>query len=77
MLRDKKLANYKTAEVLFKHVYNKLAYFKAPGWILFLENLPVTGTQKVLKHKIFSKTEHPLKRKEIIDFRKMKIRKPA
>ena len=77
VLRDKKLANYASAEVLFKHVYNKLAYFKAPGWMLFLENLPVAGTQKVLKHKIFSKKENPLKREEIIDFRKMKMRKPA
>src|SRR5207302_1829567 len=27
----------------------RLAYFKAPGWMLFVDRLPTTGTQKVQK----------------------------
>jgi len=32
---------------------DKLAYFKAPGWMLFMDRLPTTGTQKVQKTLIF------------------------
>jgi crotonobetaine/carnitine-CoA ligase len=31
----------------------QLAYYKTPGWIKFLDELPLTGTQKVQKHRIF------------------------
>lgn len=31
----------------------RLAYYKPPGWVYFIEDLPVTGTQKVQKHRIF------------------------
>jgi len=31
----------------------QLAYYKPPGWIYFVDELPVTGTQKVQKHRIF------------------------
>ena len=75
VLRKNKLSSYKTAKTLFNHVYNRLAYFKAPGWILFVEKLPITGTQKILKHNIFEKNENPLERPGIIDLRKLKIRK--
>ena len=37
------------------HVFTatRLAYFKTPGWIRFVDALPITGTQKVQKHMIF------------------------
>ena len=41
------------AERLADHCLERLAYFKAPGWVLFLERLPTTGTQKVQKAQIF------------------------
>ena len=40
------------AEVLFEHCIENLAYFKAPGYILFVETLPTTGTQKVQKTQL-------------------------
>ena len=40
----------------------RLAYFKAPGWILFVERLPTTGTQKVQKTQIFPRGEDPRRR---------------
>lgn len=41
------------AQSLHEHVGERLAYFKTPGWIYFVDALPVTGTQKVQKHRIF------------------------
>jgi crotonobetaine/carnitine-CoA ligase len=54
-------ADRATAEAIVDAARTKLAYFKLPGWIFFLENLPVTGTQKVQKHLLlpngFSESE--------------------
>lgn len=50
----------------------KLAYFKAPGWVLFLDRLPTTGTQKVQKTQIFPRGEDPRARAGCIDLRERK-----
>jgi crotonobetaine/carnitine-CoA ligase len=55
----------------------RLAYFKAPGWILFVERLPTTGTQKVQKAQIFPRGEDPRQRPGAIDLRERKRRPPA
>jgi len=52
----------------------RLAYFKAPGWILFVESLPRTGTQKVQKTQIFPKGEDPRRRPTALDLRERKKR---
>jgi crotonobetaine/carnitine-CoA ligase len=62
------------AEALFQQCNSKLAYFKAPGWILFLDKLPTTGTQKVQKTQIFKAGEDPRQRPGIIDLRARKRR---
>jgi hypothetical protein len=62
------------AEVLFEHCNARLAYFKAPGWLLFLERLPTTGTQKVQKTQIFAPGEDPRARHGIVDLRHRKRR---
>jgi crotonobetaine/carnitine-CoA ligase len=62
------------AEVLFERCNAKLAYFKAPGWVLFLDKLPTTGTQKVQKTQIFAPGEDPRQRAGIIDLRARKRR---
>ncbi len=41
------------AKTLHEQAAERLAYFKTPGWIYFVDALPITGTQKVQKHKIF------------------------
>jgi acyl-CoA synthetase (AMP-forming)/AMP-acid ligase II len=51
----------------------KMAYFKAPGWVLFLDTLPTTGTQKVQKTQIFPREEDP--RRRAIDVRDRKKRR--
>ena len=42
-----------TAEALQDMCLERLAYYKAPGYLLFLDTLPVTSTQKVQKVKLF------------------------
>ena len=35
------------AEVLTRHCLAELAYFKAPGWVAFVKELPLTLTNKI------------------------------
>jgi len=60
---------------LFEWCMERLAYFKAPGWILFLDALPTTGTQKVQKTQIFPRDEDPRRRPGAVDLRERKKRR--
>jgi crotonobetaine/carnitine-CoA ligase len=62
------------AERLADHCLERLAYFKAPGWVLFVERLPTTGTQKVQKAQIFPRGEDPRARPGALDLRGRKKR---
>lgn len=42
------------ALALHRFAADRLAYYKPPGWVYFTDELPVTGTQKVQKHRIFA-----------------------
>jgi len=53
----------------------KLAYFKAPGYVLFVPSLPTTGTQKVQKTEIFPRGEDPRRRPGVVDLRDRKRRR--
>jgi acyl-CoA synthetase (AMP-forming)/AMP-acid ligase II len=63
-----------TAERLVRWCLDRLAYFKAPGWILFVDSLPTTGTQKVQKAQIFPPGTDPRQQPGAIDLRAMKKR---
>jgi crotonobetaine/carnitine-CoA ligase len=63
------------AERLSDHCLERLAYFKAPGWVLFVESLPTTGTQKVQKAQIFPRGEDPRRRPGALDLRERKKRR--
>ncbi|MGE0310109.1 MAG: AMP-binding protein [Lautropia sp.] len=64
------------ARELFDHAFARLAYFKAPGWIVFLPGLPVTGTQKIAKHRIFGEGQDPRRLAGAHDLRALKRRQP-
>ncbi|MDP7546625.1 MAG: hypothetical protein QGF20_04965 [Alphaproteobacteria bacterium] len=49
-------------------------YYKAPGWLLFVDSLPTTGTQKIQKAQIFDAGEDPRENTAINDFRSLKKR---
>lgn len=63
--------------VLFDHCYAELAYFKTPGWILFVDTLPTTGTQKIQKHHIFAADVDPCSLPGARDMRARKKRNYA
>ena len=65
------------AHALFDWCFERLAYYKAPGWLLFVDVLPTTGTQKVQKHQLFASDEDPREREGIHDFRLLKRRDRA
>ena len=62
-------------EALVAWCLAKLAYFKAPGWILFVDGLPTTGTQKVQKAQIFARGDDPRRQVGALDFRDRKKRR--
>ncbi|MEL7465569.1 MAG: AMP-binding protein [Pseudomonadota bacterium] len=73
VLSDGVAATKKTAEEIFARAFERLAYFKPPGWIRFMDALPVTGTQKVVKHAILADGEDPFA--EAFDLRTLKKRR--
>ncbi len=60
------------ARELFDFTFERLAYFKPPGWMLFLDKLPTTGTQKIQKAQIFGPDLNPLESEGLRDFRSLK-----
>ena len=59
---------------LFERCFERLAYYKAPGWIHVLATLPTTGTQKIQKHNIYPGGTDPRTAPGIIDLRARKRR---
>ena len=59
---------------LFRWCFDRLAYYKAPGWIHILESLPTTGTQKIQKHVIYPGGADPRTVDGVIDMRGLKRR---
>lgn len=62
------------AEAIFAYCNERLAYYKAPGWLWFATELPTTGTQKIQKHVIFPGNADPRDAPGIIDLRTLKRR---
>jgi crotonobetaine/carnitine-CoA ligase len=61
------------AQRLFAWCNTRLAYYKAPGWIIFRDSLPTTGTQKVQKTQLFAEGDAPTA--GAIDLRQRKRKK--
>jgi crotonobetaine/carnitine-CoA ligase len=57
---------------LVAHCLQELAYYKAPGWLVFRDSLPVTATNKLQKNLIFAAGQDP--RGQAIDLRGLKKR---
>lgn len=62
------------AETLFELCMARLAYYKAPGWFVFLSDIPTTGTHKVQKGSLFAVGEDPRAHPTAIDLRERKKR---
>jgi len=66
------IPNKHTAIELVAYCLRELAYYKAPGWIIFRDSLPTTPTNKIQKNKILIGDEDPLR--DAFDCRTMKKR---
>ncbi len=73
-LRDKGEAGADKAETLFSHCFDRLADYKAPGWIYFIDDIPKTPTQKIQKHLLLEWFSDPDKHGDFHDFRDRKKR---
>lgn len=62
------------AAAIVDHCLQRLAYYKAPGWIHFLHSLPTTATQKIQKHSIYPKGTDPRGIADVLDMRGLKRR---
>src|SRR5690606_14448265 len=62
------------ADDLFNFCFERLAYYKAPGWMWFTNEIPTTGTQKIQKHRIFPSGQDPRSQPGMIDLRGRKRR---
>ncbi len=60
------------AEALFEHCRMRLAYYKLPGYVAFVERLPTTSTQKVRKHDLGVLAGDPLAQPHCFDLRPRK-----
>ena len=65
-------ANAVTAQDLVTFCLGELAYYKAPAWVAFFEELPATATNKVQKNRIFAPGADP--RLQAFDCRPLKKR---
>jgi len=61
-----------TALALTEHALGKLAYYKAPGWVMFRDALPLTSTQKVQKTSLFPAGTDPRTLPGAFDLREKK-----
>ena len=52
-------ASAAAAQALARHCLTELAYYKAPGWLVFRDGLPTTATNKVQKNRLFAPDEDP------------------
>ena len=64
--------NAELAQSLLSHCLQDLAYYKAPAWVVFREELPVTATNKLQKNLIFAAGQDA--RAQAIDLRGLKKR---
>ena len=68
-------ADRRLADSLVDWCLARLAYFKAPGFVLFVSSLPTTGTQKVQKTQIFPRGADPRLQPGALDLRERKRRR--
>ena len=77
--KESQQANENFARELFDYCCERMAYFKAPAYFLFVDKLPTTSSQKIQKVKIFPPGTDPRKEPGVIDLRPLKkqTRKPT
>ena len=57
VVREGQTASRELADALVRFSLERLAYFKVPGWVAFLDGLPTTYSQKLRKGAIFGNAD--------------------
>ncbi len=60
------------ADAIFEHCRQRFAYYKAPGYIAFLSEMPTTATQKIKKADLGDLAENPTRHPNCFDLRALK-----
>lgn len=55
----------------------RIAYYKAPGWVVFVPDLPLTASQRLQRARIFPAGTDPRRLPEAFDLRGLKKRPPT
>jgi acyl-CoA synthetase (AMP-forming)/AMP-acid ligase II len=71
---DPALRTRETAVAIQDRALERLAYYKAPGWVAFVDALPTTATNKVQKAKLSDFGANPLAAPHCFDLRDRKKR---
>jgi acyl-coenzyme A synthetase/AMP-(fatty) acid ligase len=64
------------ARELVAHCLERLAYFKAPGFVTFCERLPLTPTQKIQRARLSELACESVDAARTVDLRGLKKRNP-
>jgi crotonobetaine/carnitine-CoA ligase len=75
VLKPEAEKSQKTAEDIFAWTNAKMAYYKSPGWMIFLDSLPLTPSQRLQRTRIFPPGADPRVQPGVIDLRHLKKRK--
>jgi acyl-CoA synthetase (AMP-forming)/AMP-acid ligase II len=70
-------ARERLAIELVEHCLDRLAYYKAPGYIAFCDALPLTPTQKIQRSELKAFAHERLRSAQCIDLRARKVRRSA
>jgi acyl-coenzyme A synthetase/AMP-(fatty) acid ligase len=60
---------------IFQHCVEHLTYFKTPGYIAFVDTLPLTASQKVSRGEVKKMAAERVANNDCVDLRKLKKRK--
>jgi acyl-coenzyme A synthetase/AMP-(fatty) acid ligase len=63
-----------TAGEIVRAALRDLSYFKVPGWVAFVDALPLTSSQKVARSELKALAQRLLTEGRVIDTRGMKRR---
>jgi acyl-CoA synthetase (AMP-forming)/AMP-acid ligase II len=69
-------ATRETAGAVAAHVAAQLAYYKAPGWIGFVDALPMTASQKIQRAEAKALAARMIEAGEVFDLRDAKRKRP-
>jgi acyl-coenzyme A synthetase/AMP-(fatty) acid ligase len=62
------------AHEIFRHCAGHLTYFKTPGYIAFVESLPLTASQKVSRGEVKQLAAERVANNDYVDLRTLKKR---